>query len=116
MSTYCRHSVDMGRDIPPIELIVRGMMRKKLTATVIDKLVCPESKPQIKLFDAEVSGFGVRVTSKGVKTFIFERRPKGTGRLRQEKIGRCSDLTADQARSIARKKAIAFEDPEYIQK
>ena len=92
------------------------MMRKKLTATVIDKLVCPESKPQIKLFDAEVSGFGVRVTSKGVKTFIFERRPKGTGRLRQEKIGRCSDLTADQARSIARKKAIAFEDPEYIQK
>ena len=91
-------------------------MRKKLTATVIDKLACPESKPQIKLFDVEVSGFGVRVTSKGVKTFIFERRPKGTGRLRQEKIGRCSELTAEQARSIARKKAIAFEDPEYLQK
>ena len=61
-------------------------MRKKLTATVIDKLVCPESKPQTKLFDAEVSGFGLRVTSKGVKTFIFERRPKGTGRLRQENL------------------------------
>ena len=91
-------------------------MRKKLTATAIDKLVCPESKLQIKLFDAEISGFGVRVTSKGVKTFIFERRPKGTGRLRQEKIGRCSDLSVDQARNIAREKAIAFEDPKYFQK
>lgn len=91
-------------------------MSKKLTATVIDKLVCPKFKLQLKLFDTEVSGFGVRVTSKGVKTFIFERRPKGTGRLRQEKIGRCSDLTAEQARSIARKKAIAYEDPEYLQK
>ena len=105
-----------GADIPPKEFSVRGFMRKKLTATVIDKLVCPESKSQIKLFDAEVSGFGVRVTSRGVKTFIFERRPKGTGRLRQEKIGRCSDLSAEQARRIARKKAIAYEDPEYIQK
>ena len=51
-----------------------------------------------------------------MKTFIFERRPKGTGRLRQEKNGGCSYLTADQARCCARKMAIVFEDPEYIQK
>ena len=52
-------------------------MREKLTASFIERLKCPDSKTQFKVFDSEVSGLAVRVTKNGIKTFIFERRPKG---------------------------------------
>ena len=51
-------------------------MREKLTASFIERLKCPDSKTQFKVFDSEVSGLAVRVTKNGIKTFIFERRPK----------------------------------------
>ncbi|ADE38418.1 tyrosine-type recombinase/integrase [Candidatus Puniceispirillum marinum] len=91
-------------------------MKQKLTASVISKLSCPNNKAQIKFFDTEVTGLAVRITRNGAKTFIFERRPKGTSVARQEKIGRCSDFSIEQARSIARQKAVDFEDPDYLQK
>ena len=52
-------------------------MRAKLTASFIERLKCPDLKTQFKVFDSEVSGLAVRVTKNGIKTFIFERRPKG---------------------------------------
>ena len=88
-------------------------MRTKLTASFIERLKCPDSKTQFKVFDSEVSGLAVRVTKNGIKTFIFERRPKG-GKLRQEKIGRCGEISVDQARGAARRKAVEFDDPNYV--
>ena len=66
------------------------------------------------LRDQDVSGFAVRKMASGVATFIFERRPKGTGRLKQETIGRCDHLSVDQARSKARVVAAEFSSPDYI--
>ena len=88
MSTNCRHSVDMGRTTPPPLRIKVWGMKQKLTNTVIAKLTCPDGKTDIKCSDTEVSGLKVRVTSKGAKSFIFEKRPKGTGKLRLETLGR----------------------------
>ena len=83
-------------------------MRKKLTASVLAKLKVPEGKASIKLFDSEVSGFGVRLMSSGVSSFIFEKRPKGSVRPKQITIGRCTDMSVDQARHRAREHAFAF--------
>ena len=46
-------------------------MRQKLTNTIIAKLSCPDGKTDIKCSDTEVSGLKVRVTARGVKSFIF---------------------------------------------
>lgn len=89
-------------------------MRQKLTNSVIASLSCPENKSDIKCSDTEVTGLKVRVTAKGAKSFIFEKRPKGTGKLRLETLGRVGDLTIEQARSLARKKVLDYEDPNYL--
>ena len=56
----------------------------------------------------------MRVTAKGAKSFIFEKRPKGTGKLRLETLGRVGDISIEKARSLARKKVLDFEDPKYL--
>ena len=89
-------------------------MRKKLTASVLAKLRVPEGKASIKLFDTEVSGFGVRLMSSGVSSFIFEKRPKGSARPKQITIGRCTDMSVDQARHRAREHAFAFSSGDYL--
>ena len=113
VSTCCRHSVDMGGAIHPLRIKAWGM-RQKLTNTVIAKLNCPIGKSDIKCSDTEVSGLKVRVTARGVKSFIFEKRPKGTGKLKLETIGRVGDVTIEQARATARKKALDYEEPDYL--
>ena len=89
-------------------------MKQKLTNTVIAKLTCPAGKTDIKCSDTEVSGLKVRVTAKGAKSFIFEKRPKGTGKLKLETLGRVGDITIDQARAMARAKVLDYEDPNYM--
>ena len=89
-------------------------MRKKLTASVLAKLKVPEGKASIKLFDSEVSGFGVRLMSSGVSSFIFEKRPKGSARPKQITIGRCTDMSVGQARLRAREYAFAFSSGNYL--
>ena len=58
-------------------------MRQKITASVVAKLNCPSEKAQAWVRDSEVSGFAVRITNKGVKSFVFERRPKGVAKIKQ---------------------------------
>ena len=113
MLLKCRHIVDI-RYYPPPLFSLRGMMKKKLNNTVIANLTCPSDKSSIKLSDSEVTGLKVRVTSNGIKSFIFEKRPKGTGKLKLETIGRVSDISIEQARAIAREKALDFSDPNYL--
>ncbi len=90
-------------------------MRKKLTNTVIAKLAVPEGKQSVKLFDTDVGGLGVRKMASGVSTFIFEMRPQGAGSMKQVKIGRCGDMSVDHARARARKLALDFTSPDFLQ-
>ena len=90
-------------------------MRKKLTNTVIAKLAVPEGKQSVKLFDTDVGGLGIRKMASGVATFIFEMRPKGAGAMKQVKIGRCGDMSVDQARVRARELALDYNSPDFLQ-
>jgi integrase len=50
-------------------------------------------------WDGQLKGFGVRVTARGVKTFVLQRRVNG--KERRITIGRFGPLTAEQARREA---------------
>ena len=97
-------------------MVMRGnmKMKQKLTNTVISNFNCPEGKQKGFLSDTEVSGLKLRVTASGAKSFTFEKRPKGTGKLRIETLGRVGDISIDQARAMARQKVIEFDDPNYL--
>jgi integrase len=64
----------------------------------------PRERPYIA-FDRSLKGFGVRVLPSGSKSFVIEYRPHGGGRAvgkRRLKLGSVGELTADQARTLAR--------------
>ena len=64
-------------------------MKQKITASLVAKVRCPAEKGQAWVRDTEVSGFAVRITNKGIKSFVFEKRPKGASQVKQITIGRC---------------------------
>jgi hypothetical protein len=71
------------------------MPARKLTAQTVHAL-----KPQstrVDYFDATTPGFGIRITSAGVKTWFFMYRVNGT-RLRRWTIGRYPALSLADAR------------------
>lgn len=83
----------------------------KLTKLVVDRTPLPPSGQHI-LRDAELMGFGLRVTAGGAKSFIVEKRVNG--RVRRYTVGRYPGITAEQARKEAQKllgRIIAGEDP-----
>lgn len=69
-----------------------------------DELVA-EAQPRpgdFILWDSEVTGFGVRVTPAGSKTFVFQWRLGGrSGSLRRRRIGRYGELAVADARRMA---------------
>jgi integrase len=76
--------------------------RLKLTKRVIDALTATD-KDQV-IFDAELSGFGLKITPSGRKIFLVQYRypPGRIGRIRRYTIGAYGEsLTPDQARGIA---------------
>lgn len=79
----------------------------KLTKRMIDSIAPgPES---LKVWDDELSGFGVRVQPSGVKTYILNYRTKA-GRQRQSTIGRHGALTVAEARSRAQAMLASIAD------
>jgi integrase len=70
----------------------------KLTQKVLQGLTPPASGNRV-YYDDEIPGFGARVTSNGVVSFILEYR--SNGRHRRYTIGRATDLTALAARERA---------------
>ena len=92
------------------------MMKQKITASLVAKIRRPAEKGQVWVRDTEVSGFAVRITNKGIKSFVFEKRPKGGAQVKQITIGRCGEWSVEQARDAARKLAVEFSDPNYLQK
>ena len=77
---------------------------QKLTKRVVDAAM---TKPKpYDLWDGELSGFGLRVGASGTKTFIIRYRANGGGRSAPRRfmvVGRYGTLSADEARTSARK-------------
>jgi integrase len=79
--------------------------RTALTKGRIEKAKVPPGTGQIMLWDASVSGFGVRCLPGGSKTFVFRYRPHGGGRSvnpRLLKLGAFPSISLDDARAAAR--------------
>src|SRR5919198_3796093 len=69
----------------------------KLTKRLIDATPCPTTG-QVFIRDADIPGFGVRLTRSG-KVFILEKRIQG--RMRRLTIAAYGPLTLEQARARA---------------
>jgi hypothetical protein len=70
----------------------------KLTKSVVEKLPVPDTGYEIHR-DSELKGFGVRITSGGVRTYVVEKR---IGRkVRRVTLGRSNVLSAEEARKRA---------------
>lgn len=76
--------------------------KAKLTKSVVDKIE-PPAEGKFIVWDADLAGFGVFVTSLGVKSWIINYRTRD-GRQRRLVLGRCDRLAADRARMEARAK------------
>lgn len=74
-------------------------MSQKLTKRIVDAIQ-PPLKGTVFHFDTDVTGFGVRTSAGGAKTFIWQGRVDG--RKQRLKIGRANGLTVEQARKVAR--------------
>lgn len=68
----------------------------KITKAIVDAL-----QPGHCAWDSTVPGFGCRAQDSGRKTYIARYRTR-TGRQRKLTIGRCCDISPDQARDMAR--------------
>ena len=77
-------------------------MATRLTKRAVD---APEPREKAYIaFDAEISGFGVRIMPSGVKSFCVEYRPHGGGRGVAKKrltLGRYGAMTVEQGRQAA---------------
>jgi hypothetical protein len=72
----------------------------KLTKSVVEGLPAP-ARGYTLHWDGQLKGFGIRVTARGVKTFVLQRRVNG--KERRITIGRLGPLTTEQARREATK-------------
>ena len=82
-------------------------MKRRILQQVIAKLEPPKQGSRIT-WDGEVPGFGVRVTSAGVISFVLEYRIHG--RKRRYTIGRYPELTATAARERAMQLRVGIMD------
>jgi len=76
------------------------MARIKLTKTRIDKLT-PDLNRDVRYYDDELRGFGIKVFRSGRKSFFIEYRHRAN--RRRMAIGLYGQLSLDQARRKARK-------------
>ena len=84
---------------------------KKLTKRIVDAAAPSGSTKQNYVWDSEIKGFGLRIAAKGRKSFVFQYR-NAQGRTRRLTLGAASQITAEQARGLARKAAAAVETGE----
>lgn len=77
-------------------------MRGKITKRSVDALKTPQNG-EVLLWDTETKGFGVRVRSSGVKTYVFQYRMAGgrNAALQKYTIGKHGSLTPEKARELA---------------
>jgi hypothetical protein len=77
--------------------------RKNLTPTLITGLKPAPEGERYQVMDAQVPGFGVRVTDKGHRTFILRIRYPGSSTPTRREIGNCADVKLTDAREKARR-------------
>lgn len=82
-------------------------MKIKLNQTAVKELILPEGK-QIDVWDEDVTGFGVRVTPKGKKTFFVLARVNS--RLVRATVGKSDTMTAEAARTKAKKMLVGMQE------
>jgi len=75
-------------------------MKAKITKRLVDSVAA--DKDEVVIWDTDIPGFGFKVTATGRKTYFLYYRTGG-GRQRKPTIGQHGELTAEQARSIAKK-------------
>jgi integrase len=86
--------------------------RIQITKRSVDAIEPPPTG-EVKLWDVELRGFGLRVRAGGTKSYIVQYR-NAEGRTRRLTVGVCGRLTPDAARSQARQMLAAVdrgEDP-----
>jgi len=71
----------------------------KITKRSIDAM--KQKSKDTFLWDAELRGFGLRVSPHGKKTFILQYR--SGGRTRRMKLGNYGTITPDEARALAKR-------------
>jgi hypothetical protein len=77
-------------------------MAEKLTDKLVKALPAPPKSNRIT-YDSEVSGFGIRVTAAGARSFALNYRRKADALDRRWTIGSFPDWTAGAARDEARR-------------
>lgn len=80
----------------------------KLTNTKVKALPIPTDKDQVFHWDSETRGFGLRITSKGVKSWIVQGRVNA--KTRRFTLGPFELLSADDARKRAQAKLLEMYD------
>ncbi|MEW8454443.1 MAG: tyrosine-type recombinase/integrase [Candidatus Thiodiazotropha sp.] len=88
----------------------------KLTKTTVEQAPIPTAG-QVFYRDDQLKGFALRVTARGVKSFVVEKRIQG--RVKRKTLGRFGELTAEQARKEAQKflgQVASGQDPISAQK
>jgi integrase len=75
----------------------------KITKRAVDALKAGPARYVV--WDTEIAGFGVRVSTSGLKSYVLKYRVGGgrSGRVRWALIGQHGSLTPDQARDIVRR-------------
>ena len=78
------------------------MTKRRITKRAVD--AAEPNGADSYLWDDQLSGFGLKVTPAGNKTYLIQYRLGGRlGRTRRVTVGRHGVLTADQARAEAKK-------------
>lgn len=72
----------------------------RLTKTVIDKIEPTLGKEQSFYRDDQLKGFALRVTAKGVKSFVVETRING--HVKRVTLGKYGNITTEEARKQAK--------------
>ena len=77
------------------------MPKLLLNKTNIDAKAKPSPKGDVLYWDTGMKGFGVRVTPKGVTTFIAQARVRDSMTDRRVTVGLYGDYTVEEARELA---------------
>jgi len=86
-------------------------MNKKLNAKTVNALSATGKR--YRVWDTEIKGFNVRVTPKGKKLYVFTYRHQGI--QKEFTIDQHGNVTADEARTIAKKQAGLIADGVDVQ-
>lgn len=89
-------------------------MNAKLTKTAVEAIAAPDKGERL-VWDTELTGFGVRITASGKRSYIAQRRVNG--KTRRVTLGPHGVYTAEEARKKARTalgSMVEGEDPAVV--